>query len=377
MTIGEILHTGKVRRLHAVPGHPDRLLVVATDRISAFDQILTPDIPDKGEILTQLSVWWFSQLSDLVENHLISADVPVHVAGRAMLTERLRMIPVECVARGYLTGSGWVEYLQTRSVCGVRLPAGLHDGSKLPTPIFTPAIKADIGEHDQNVDFDTIAALHGRDIANRLRDITLALYSRAERIARARGIILADTKFEFGLRDDGTIVLADEVLTPDSSRFWDAAAWRPGGAQPSFDKQFVRDWLSNESSWDTAGDAPAPPLPPAVVNATRARYIEAYERLVGLPFVAAATRESSSDSGLVRVVVDVMPRSEISDPQSEAVTHALEQLGFDGFSVRQGKRFEFRLSGDVTTERVQQITAAADRLLANAEIETFDVRVVG
>ncbi|WP_028707963.1 phosphoribosylaminoimidazolesuccinocarboxamide synthase [Propionicicella superfundia] len=376
MTIGEILHTGKVRRLHAVPGHPDRLLVVATDRISAFDHILAPDIPDKGEILTQLSIWWFSQLSDLVPNHLVSADVPSHVAGRAMLTERLRMIPVECVARGYLTGSGWAEYQRTQSVCGVPLPAGLQDGSKLPTPIFTPAIKAELGEHDENVDFDTIAALHGRDIANRLRDITLALYSRAERTARERGIILADTKFEFGMRDDGTIVLADEVLTPDSSRFWDAAAWRPGGAQPSFDKQFVRDWLAHESGWDPATDDP-PPLPPEVVSATRARYIDAYERLVGAPFVrrAADARAGTGDDS-PRVVVDVMPRADALDPQGRAVTSALQRVGFDGLTVRQGKRFEIEVAGDVTTERLDEIRAAADRVLANAATEVYDVHVV-
>ena len=197
----------------------------------------------------------------------------------------LEMVPVECVARGYLTGSGWVEYQQSQTVCGIGLPEGLLDGSKLPEPIFTPAIKAPLGEHDENVDFATIVALHGADLAERLRELTLAVYSRAEGIARERGIILADTKFEFGLRADGTLVLADEVLTPDSSRFWDAAAWHPGEALPSFDKQYVRDWLAHDSGWDRHSDSPPPPLPAPVVEATRARYVDAYERLTGVPFV--------------------------------------------------------------------------------------------
>lgn len=377
--IGEILHTGKVRRLYAVPGRPAQLLLVATDRISAFDQVLTPDIPDKGEVLTQLSIWWFSQLSDLVPNHFLTEDVPSRFAGRGMITERLRMIPVECVARGYLTGSGWSEYQRTQSVCGIALPAGLRDGSKLPMPIFTPAIKAELGEHDQNVDFDTIAALHGRDLANRLRDLTLALYSRAERTTRERGIILADTKFEFGVRDDGTVVLADEVLTPDSSRFWDASLWEPGRPQPSFDKQFVRDWLAHESGWDPSGDLPAPPLPPEVVAATRARYVDAYERLVGCPFerhAETAAASAASIGGMARVVVDVMPKPEILDPQGKAVTGALQRLGFDGLTVRQGKRFEIEVDGDVTSERLDEIRDAADKLLANTVIEAYDVRVV-
>jgi phosphoribosylaminoimidazole-succinocarboxamide synthase len=376
VTIGEILHTGKVRRLHAVPGHPDRLLLVATDRISAYDHMLTPDIPDKGEILTQLSLWWFSQLSDLVPNHLVSAAVPAQVAGRAMLTERLRMIPVECVARGYLTGSGWAEYQRTRSVCGVSLPAGLQDGSKLPTPIFTPAIKAELGEHDENVDFATIATLHGLEVANRLRDITLALYGRAERITRARGIILADTKFEFGMRDDGTIVLADEVLTPDSSRFWDASGWLPGQAQPSFDKQFVRDWLAHESGWNTTSDVPPPPLPPEIVAATRERYADAYERLVGTPFEPHAAAASKSAVRGRQVVVDVMPKVEIPDLQGQDVTHTLQGLGLDGLSVRQGKRFEITVDGELTSGRLDEVREAAERVLANVSTEAYDIRVL-
>jgi phosphoribosylformylglycinamidine synthase subunit PurS len=199
--------------------------------------------------------------------------------------ESLAMIPVECVARGYLTGSGWKEYQVSGTVCGIALPPGLEDGSKLPEPIFTPAIKAPLGEHDENVSFDVIADLHGTYLAARLRDLTLSLYSAAEKIARARGIILADTKFEFGRRHDGTIVLADEALTPDSSRFWDASAWQPGRSLPSFDKQYVRDWLARDSGWDASSDTAAPPLPALVVAATRARYLEAFERLTGHPFV--------------------------------------------------------------------------------------------
>ncbi len=258
-----------------------KILLVATDAISAFDFVLSTPIPDKGKVLTQLSLWWFEQLGDLIPNHVLSTEVPVEVAGRAVLVEPLEMAPVECVARGYLTGSGWQEYQASGSVTGIALPDGLQDGSRLPEPIFTPAIKAPMGEHDENVDFATVVALHGEELATRLRDATLALYGRAEQIARERGIILADTKFEFGLRPDGTLVLADEVLTPDSSRFWDAAGWQPGRSLPSFDKQFVRDWLAHESGWDRASDTPPPPLPDHIVEATRERYLEAYRRLTG------------------------------------------------------------------------------------------------
>lgn len=275
-------HAGKVRELYDldVDGEP-RLLMVATDNISAFDHVLATPIPGKGEVLTQLSLWWFDQLADLVATHVVSADVPEAVAGRATVVERLDMIEVECVARGYLTGSGWAEYQATQTVCGVPLPAGLRDGDKLPEPIFTPAIKAPVGEHDENVDFATIAAIHGPDLAAELRDLTLRVYGRAEQIAAERGIILADTKFEFGRRADGTLVLADEVLTPDSSRFWDAETWRPGESLPSFDKQYVRDWLAKESGWDRSSDQPPPPLPEHVVRATQERYQEAFSRLTG------------------------------------------------------------------------------------------------
>ena len=275
-----LIHAGKVREMYALPAGD--VLMVATDNISAFDYILPTPIPGKGAVLTQLSLWWFERLRDLVPDHVVSVDVPDAVRGRAIVVEKLDMVPVECVARGYLTGSGWVEYQRSRTVCGVPLPDGRRDGDKLPAPIFTPAIKAELGEHDENVDFATIARLHGDDLATRLRDLTLEVYVRAEQIAAGRGIILADTKVEFGRRDDGTLVLADEVLTPDSSRFWDAELWRPGESLPSFDKQYVRDWLAEESGWDR--ETTPPELPAEVVEATRARYIEAYERLTGQRF---------------------------------------------------------------------------------------------
>ena len=275
-----LIHAGKVREMYALPDGD--VLMVATDNISAFDHVLPTPIPGKGAVLTQLSLWWFERLRDLVPDHVVSVDVPDAVRGRAVVVEKLDMVPVECVARGYLTGSGWAEYQRSRTVCGVPLPDGLRDGDKLPAPIFTPAIKAELGEHDENVDFATIARLHGDDLAVRLRDLTLEVYARAERIAAGRGIILADTKFEFGRRDDGTLVLADEVLTPDSSRFWDAELWRPGESLPSFDKQYVRDWLAEQSGWDR--ETTPPELPAEVVEATRARYVEAYERLTGRSF---------------------------------------------------------------------------------------------
>jgi len=274
------LHSGKVRDLYALAD--GRLLMVASDRISAFDHILDSTIPDKGEILTRMSLWWFEQLADLVPHHVLSTDVPEPVRGRAVICERLDMYPIECVARGYLTGSGLLDYRDTGEVCGIPLPAGLVDGSRLPEPIFTPATKADLGEHDENVSYDAVVRAVGDDVAARLRDLTLAVYGRAEEIARARGIILADTKLEFGRRADGTIVLADEVLTPDSSRFWPADAWQPGRAQPSYDKQIVRNWLlSPESGWDRASGEAPPPLPDEVAALTRARYLEAYETLTG------------------------------------------------------------------------------------------------
>ena len=274
-----LLHAGKVRELYALED-PGLMLMVATDNVSAYDHVLDSPIPDKGVVLTQLSVWWFEQLDDLVANHVVSTEVPAEVAGRALVVERLEMVPIEAVARGYLTGSGWAEYLQSGAVTGIELPSGLHDGSRLPTPIFTPARKAPLGEHDENISFAQMCELVGEDLAVRVRDATLSIYGRAERLARERGIILADTKFEFGLRADGTLVLADEVLTPDSSRFWDADEWAVGRLA-SFDKQYLRDWLVHDSGWDRSTDQPPPSLPADVVEATRERYLEAYRRLTG------------------------------------------------------------------------------------------------
>jgi len=280
----EHVYSGKVRDLYRYPD--GRLLFVASDRISAYDWILPTPIPDKGRVLTQLSLWWFGQLADVVPNHVLSTEVPDAVAGRAMITRPLQMFPVECVARGYLTGSGLSDYSRDGRVCGVDLPPGLVDGSRLPEAIFTPATKAQLGDHDENVDFAAVVDTVGYDDAEALRDLTLTVYRRAELIARERGIVVADTKLEFG-RDPATgqIVLADEVLTPDSSRFWPADAWEPGHAQRSFDKQYVRDWLTSPASgWDRhSGQAP-PPLPDQVVAGTRAKYVEAFERLTGRIF---------------------------------------------------------------------------------------------
>jgi phosphoribosylaminoimidazole-succinocarboxamide synthase len=288
------VHSGKVRDLYELESGPyaGELLMVASDRISAFDHVLDTTIPDKGEILTRISLWWFEQLEDLVPNHVLSTDVPEQVRGRAVIAQRLHMFPVECVARGYLTGSGLLDYEASaphHTVCDVPLPGGLVDGSRLPTAIFTPATKAELGDHDENVSYEAVARRIGPDDAAELRRLTLAIYHRADEIARGVGLILADTKFEFGVRQSDlgvrAIVLADEVLTPDSSRFWAADEWRPGQAQPSYDKQIVRNWLlSPESGWDRkTGEAP-PPLPAEIVERTRARYIEAYEKLTGQSF---------------------------------------------------------------------------------------------
>jgi phosphoribosylaminoimidazole-succinocarboxamide synthase len=279
---------GKVREVYdaSTPAAPDRLLLVASDRISAYDHVLPTPIPDKGRVLTQLSVWWFDQLTPVLAefgatHHLLSAsDVPAEVAGRAMLVRRLEMLPVECVARGYLSGSGTVEYQRTGSIRDVPLPAGLVEGSRLPEPVFTPSTKAELGEHDEAIDFAAVVATVGVERAEALRELTLALYRRGAEIALEAGIVLADTKFEFGVDASG-LVLGDEVLTPDSSRFWPATLWSPGAAQPSFDKQYVRDWLTS-SGWDRV--SPPPELPADVVEATRERYVTAYERLTGTAF---------------------------------------------------------------------------------------------
>jgi phosphoribosylaminoimidazole-succinocarboxamide synthase len=286
MTGLPLIARGKVREIY--DAGDDRLLMVASDRISAYDHVLPTPIPDKGRILTALSVWWFDQLTPELDSfgtthHLLSAtDVPDSVAGRAMLVRRLEMLPVECVARGYLSGSGTTSYERTGSIRDVVLPAGLVEGSQLPVPVFTPSTKADVGEHDEAIDFARVSELVGPARADELKALTLALYSTAAEIAEAAGILLADTKFEFGVDASGGLVLADEVLTPDSSRFWPASSWAPGSPQPSFDKQYVRDWLTHESGWDRV--SPPPELPDDVVAATRERYVTAYETLTGRTF---------------------------------------------------------------------------------------------
>jgi phosphoribosylaminoimidazole-succinocarboxamide synthase len=276
-----LIAQGKVRDIY--DAGDDRLLLVASDRISTYDVVHPTPIPDKGKVLTGLTAFWLERISDICPNHLVSVtEVPAEQRGRAMLVERLEMVPVECVVRGYITGSGWKDYLAGGSVCGIELPPGLRESERLPEPLFTPATKAQIGDHDENVDFERAAEIVGdRPLLEELRRLSIAIYERAADHARERGILLADTKFEFGRRGDGTIVLGDEVLTPDSSRFWPADTYEPGRGQPSFDKQYVRDWAS-ASGWDKT--PPAPPLPDGVVGGTRARYREAYERITGEPF---------------------------------------------------------------------------------------------
>jgi phosphoribosylaminoimidazole-succinocarboxamide synthase len=273
------LRTGKVRDLYT--NESNEILLVASDRISAFDWVLPTTIPNKGAILTQLSLFWFELLADIVPNHIISDDVPVSVADRAVIVQPLEMFAIECVARGYLTGSGLTEYNSNQAVCGNPLPAGLLDGSQLPASIFTPATKAKIGDHDINIDFESAAKIVGAEQAAELRELTLKLYDTAADFAGERGIILADTKFEFGANMAGEITLGDEALTPDSSRFWEADGWVPGNSQPSFDKQFVRDWLTT-SGWDKK--SPPPELPAEIVEKTAARYEQAFERITGSKF---------------------------------------------------------------------------------------------
>jgi phosphoribosylaminoimidazole-succinocarboxamide synthase len=278
------LHAGKVRDLYGLPGGD--LLIVARDTISAYDFVLDTPIPDKGAILTRLSLWWFDKLTEVVPNHVISTELPPGApadwARRAIVVRKLDMVPVECVARGYLAGSGTVEYGVRGSVCGVELPPGLEEGSRLPEPIFTPTTKAAVGDHDEPMTYGEVAAKVTPEVAARLRDITVAVYRRGAEVAGERGIIVADTKIELGWDATGDLVLGDEVLTPDSSRFWPAAQWRPGRSQPSYDKQFVRDWLvSPASGWDRASGEAPPSLPDEIVERTRAKYVEAYERLTG------------------------------------------------------------------------------------------------
>jgi phosphoribosylaminoimidazole-succinocarboxamide synthase len=272
----KLVHSGKIRDVYA---DGDDLLLVASDKVSVYDVVLPTLIPDKGKILTQLSLWWFEQLSGIVPNHVISAtDVPAEWDGRAIRCRALNMLPVECIARGYLAGLGLDSYKATRTIAGVPLPEGLSEGSQLPEPVFTPSTKATSG-HDEFIDFSVVEAEVGADTARELRRLTLDIYSRGAQIAAERGVIIADTKLEFGLAPDGSIVLADEVLTPDSSRFWSAAEWQPGGPQRYLDKQYVRDWSSTITGWDRR--PPGPEIPQDIVNATRARYIEVYERITG------------------------------------------------------------------------------------------------
>jgi phosphoribosylaminoimidazole-succinocarboxamide synthase len=268
--------TGKVREMYELDGD---LLMVASDRISVYDVVMPTPIPDKGKVLTQMSIFWFEISGDIVPNHFISEDVPEEVTDRAIRARKLDMYPVECVVRGYLSGSGWREYRESGSVCGIELPEGLRESEKLPEPIFTPATKADLGDHDENIDLRRAAEIVGdQALIEELRRISIELYERAAEHAAQRGIIVADTKFEFGSSPGAEIVLADEVLTPDSSRFWPADEYEPGRSQHSFDKQFVRDW-ADETGWDHT--PPAPELPPDVVEQTRGKYVEAYERITG------------------------------------------------------------------------------------------------
>jgi phosphoribosylaminoimidazole-succinocarboxamide synthase len=285
----EHLSSGKVRDIYAMG--EDRLLLVASDRISTYDVVHPTPIPDKGKVLTGLTAFWLERTGEVCPNHLISVtDVPEDFRGRAMLVERLEMVPVECVVRGYITGSGWKDYQASGAVCGIELPDGLQESEQLPEPIFTPATKAEVGDHDENVDFDRAAEIIGdRALLEELRRLSIAVYELGAAHARERGIILADTKFEFGRRADGTIVLGDEVLTPDSSRFWPAEGYEPGHGQPSFDKQYVRDWASG-SGWDKT--PPAPALPENVIARTRELYVDAYERITGEPFEAWLERSA-------------------------------------------------------------------------------------
>ena len=286
-----LLGAGKVRDIYDLGD--ERILMVASDRISTFDAVHPTPIPGKGQVLTGMSVYWFELTREIVPNHVISAleGVPEPVRGRALVVQRLAMLPIECVVRGYITGSGWKDYQQSGAVCGIALPAGLRESEQLPQPLFTPATKAEIGDHDENIDFEgAVSALGDRALAERVRDASIAVYQRAAEHALERGIILADTKFEFGLAPDGTLVLGDEVLTPDSSRFWPADGYEPGRPQPSFDKQPVRDWAT-ESGWDRS--PPAPAIPDDIVESTRVRYRDAYERIVGEPFDAWLARSGA------------------------------------------------------------------------------------
>lgn len=419
-----LVHSGKVRELYALPD--DQLLLLATDNVSAYDRVLPTPIPGKGAVLTQLTTWWLSQLGDVIPNHLVSTDVPEDVAGRALVVEKLDMIGVECVVRGYLAGSAWKEYSASGTVAGLVLPADLQRGERLERPIFTPAVKAPQGSHDENISFAQLVELVGEETALELRRASLRLYVRAERLARDHGLILVDTKFEFGRRADGTLVLADEVLTPDSSRYWAADSYAPGTEMPSLDKQQLRDWITNDSGWDPDSGEDAPQLPDDVVSQLSATYADTYTRLTGVQVLPAAdlaaepaedvraepepefvpfaeevaptedvpaetvpaddvqaeetiaeeapAEETAPEQAIF--IVDVMLKDDIPDAQGQAITEALRKLGYEGFTVRQGKRFEVVLDGELTQERVDQVTDAAEQLLVNTEVEDYVVSLV-
>jgi phosphoribosylaminoimidazole-succinocarboxamide synthase len=377
------VHSGKIRELYALPD--DRLLLLATDKVSAYDRVLPTPIPGKGAVLTQLTTWWLSQLDDVMPTHLVSTEVPEDVAGRALVVEKLEMIPVECVVRGYLAGSGWQEYSQSGTVAGLALPEGLQRGERLERPIFTPAAKAPQGSHDENITFSQLVDMVGEQTALELRRASLRLYVRAERIARQHGLVLVDTKFEFGRRADGTLVLADEVLTPDSSRYWAADSYAPGTEMPALDKQQLRDWLTNDSGWDPDSDSPAPDLPDEVVSSLSHTYADTYRRLTGGEVVSAAPLDSDAprpeaeeEGGEVSsFIIDVMLREDIHDAQGASITDTLRSLGYEGMTVRQGKRFEVDLEGVLTQERLDALRRATEQLLVNTEVEDYEISLVG
>ncbi len=339
--------------------------MVASDRISTYDAVHPTPIPDKGKVLAGLSVFWFQKTSHIVANHLSSAtdDVPESERGRALVVRELQMLPVECVVRGYITGSGWKDYQATGSVSGIKLPEGLRESEQLPEPIFTPSTKATEG-HDETIDFDRAAELVGdRQLMRRVADVAVELYSFAADHARAAGVILADTKFEFGLGGNGELVIGDEVLTPDSSRYWPADGYEVGRGQPSFDKQYVRDWASAQG-WDKK--PPAPPIPDDVVAGTRARYVEAYERITGEPFEAWLRRSSE-----LRARVLVRPKAGILDPQGAAVERALPALGFAGAAnVHVGRLIELDVADP------EQLGPMCEKLLANPLVEDYEVQLL-
>ena len=388
------VHSGKIRELYALPD--DQLLLLATDNVSAYDHVLPTPIPGKGAVLTQLTTWWLAQLGDIMPNHLVGTDVPPDVAGRALVVEKLDMIPVECVVRGYLAGSAWTQYSQSGTVAGLNVPQGLQRGERLERPIFTPAVKAPQGSHDENITFGQLVDMVGEQTALELRRASLRLYVRAESVAREHGLVLVDTKFEFGRRADGTLVLADEVLTPDSSRYWAADSYAPGTEMPSLDKQQLRDWITNDSGWDPDSGQPAPELPDEVVTNLSQTYAGTYERLTGAQVVPSAPLDTPAQAEPVAetpaefvqpvaetpeveqwtLIVDVMLREDIPDAQGAAITETLKQLGHEGFTVRQGKRFEVVLDGELTQERVDEVRTAAEELLVNTEVEDFEVSLV-